>query len=71
MFSEIITTLESNIGSIQLNLFDFGVEKPKFEEILNVRFQIPETPRNVNKYLKLLVNNHLEYIIPYMFQLQF
>ncbi len=64
MFSEIITTLESNIGSIQLNLFDFGVEKPKFEEILNARFQTPETPQNVNKNLKLLANNHLEYITP-------
>lgn len=29
MFSEIITTLESNIGSIQLNLFDFSVGKTK------------------------------------------
>ena len=64
MFSEIITTLESNIGSIQLNLFDFGAEKPKFEEILNTRFQNHETPRNVNKNLKLLANNHLVYINP-------
>ncbi|MGI6483844.1 MAG: hypothetical protein ACOX08_11350 [Methanobacterium sp.] len=66
MFSEIITTLESNIGSIQLNLFDFGVENPKFEEILNARFQTPETPRNVNKNLKLLANNHLELSHPYV-----
>lgn len=35
MFNEIITALESNIVSIQLNLFDFGAEKPKFEEILD------------------------------------
>lgn len=64
MTNEIITTLSSSIASIQLNLFDFAVHKPKFEEVLTTRFQTPETPRNVNKTLKLLANNHLEYITP-------
>jgi len=41
MTSEIITTLNNSIASIQLNLFDFNVEKPKFKKILNQRFQTP------------------------------
>lgn len=54
MFSEIITTLSSNIGSIQLNLFDFGVEKPRFEKVLTERFQNPETPQTSIKTLNYL-----------------
>lgn len=64
MPSEIITTLSSNIGSMQLNLFDFVVEKPKFEEVLTRRFQRSEITRNVNKNLNLLSNNHFEYLNP-------
>jgi transposase-like protein len=52
------------LGSIQLKLSDFGVEKPQFENVLNERFQTPETPRNVNKTLNLLIDNHFEYINP-------
>ncbi|MEG3224750.1 MAG: hypothetical protein BME94_04255 [Methanobacteriales archaeon Met13] len=64
MFSEIIPTLSSNIASIQLNLFDFSMEKPKFEEILTERFQNHKTPRNVNQTLILLENNHFDYLSP-------
>jgi hypothetical protein len=64
MTNEIITTFSSNITSIQLTLFDFGVHKPKFEEVLTAKFQTHETPRNMNKNLELLVNNHIEYITP-------
>ena len=64
MFSEIKTTLESNIGSLQLNLFDCGMEKPKFEKVLTNRFQSIETPRNVNHALNLLADSHFEYVNP-------
>jgi hypothetical protein len=64
MQNEIITTLNNSIASIQLNLFDFSVEKPKFEKILNQRFQTPKIPRNANQTLNLLAGNHLEYINP-------
>lgn len=64
MLSEIITTIGSNISSIQLNLFDFVVEKPKFEEVLTRIFQRYRITRNVNKNLNLLSNNHFEYLNP-------
>lgn len=64
MSSEVISTLSSNIGFIQLNLFDFGVEKPCFENVLTKRFQNPKTPRNVNQTLNLLADNHFEYVNP-------
>jgi len=64
MFRQIVPTLSSCIGSIQLNLFDFGVEKPNFENVLKERFQNPETPRNVNQQLILLDDNHFEYMNP-------
>lgn len=64
MTSEIIPTLSSCIDSIQLNLFDFGNETPKFEQTLTRRFQNTQTPRNVTKNLKLLENHHFEYINP-------
>lgn len=62
MTSEIISTLKFCIASIQLKLSDFGMEKIDFEKILTERFQSPETPRNVNKTLNLLEDNHLEYV---------
>jgi len=64
MTSEIITTLSSYIGFIQLNLFDFGVDEPNFENVLTKRFQNPEIPRNANQTLNLLADNHLEYFKP-------
>ncbi|MBW4256416.1 transposase [Methanobacterium sp. YSL] len=64
MPNEIITTLSSSIASMQLNLFDFVVEKPKFDEVLTRRFQRSEITRNVNKNLNLLSNNHFEYLNP-------
>lgn len=64
MTSEITSALKCYIGSIQLNLFDFGLAKPEFEKILNQRFRTPEKPRNVNQTLNLLVENHFEYVNP-------
>jgi transposase-like protein len=64
MTNVIITTFGSMLGSIQLKLSDFGVEKPKFENILTERFQNSKTPRNMNKTLNLLIGNHFEYINP-------
>ncbi|MEN4006584.1 MAG: hypothetical protein PQ975_00380 [Methanobacterium sp.] len=64
MFNSIIPTLKFCIDSIQLNLFDFGVEKPDFENVLTRRFQSIESPRNVNQALNLLADNHFEYISP-------
>ena len=64
MTNEIISALKCYIGSIQLNLFDFGVKKPSFENVLNQRFQTPKIPRNVNQTLNLLANNHFEYVNP-------
>jgi len=62
MTNEIISTLSYSIASIQLKLSDFGMEKIEFEKILTERLQNPETPRNVNKTLNLLEDNHLEYV---------
>ena len=45
MTNKIITTLSSSIASIQLNLFDFGMEKISFEGILKERSNPPETPQ--------------------------
>lgn len=64
MTSEIISTLSSSIDSIQLNLFDFGMEKINFKRILKERFSNTETPRNVNQNLNLLENNHFDYVNP-------
>lgn len=64
MISEIIPTLSSCIDSIQLNLFDCGMEKPKFEKVLTNRFQSIETPRNVNHALNLLADSYFEYVNP-------
>ncbi|MBV1768552.1 MAG: hypothetical protein KUA29_09740, partial [Methanobacterium sp.] len=64
MPSEIITTLSSSIASIQLNLFDCGVEKPKFEEVLTKKFTQPKTPQNINSALNLLPGNKFEYVNP-------
>jgi transposase-like protein len=62
MTNNIIPTLSSCIDSIQLNLFDFGVGKPKFEQVLTNRFQSIDAPRNVNQALNLLADNHFEYV---------
>jgi transposase-like protein len=62
MLNNIISTLSSCIASIQLNLFDFGVGKPKFEQVLTNRFQSIDAPRNVNQALNLLADNHFEYV---------
>lgn len=64
MTTNIIPTLSSCIDSIQLNLFDFGAEKPKFENILVERLQTIETPRNTNQTLNLLADNHFDYVRP-------
>lgn len=64
MFNEIISTLSSSIGFIQLKLSDFGMEKISFEETLKERFLSMETPRNVNQNLNLLEDNHFEYVNP-------
>jgi hypothetical protein len=53
MTSRILPTISSCIGSIQLNLFNFGVEKPIFEKVLTERFLSSEIPRNVNQQLIL------------------
>ncbi len=64
MTNVIVPTLSSCIGSIQLKLSDFGLEKPNFENVLVERFQNSETPRNVNHALNLLADNHFEYVKP-------
>lgn len=64
MTNATIHTLSCCIDSIQLKLSDFGSEKPNFENILTERFQNPETPRNMNQALNLLVDNHFEYAKP-------
>lgn len=64
MTSEIITTLNSSIDSIQLKLSDFSKEKFDFEEILKERLNSPKTPRNMNQNLNLLENNHFDYVNP-------
>jgi len=64
MTSTIIPTLKCCIDSIQLKLYDCGMEKIDFEKILNERVQSTETPRNVNKNLSLLEDNHFQYVHP-------
>ena len=64
MTNKIISTLKCCIDSIQLKLSDFGLEKPGFEKILTERFQTTKTPRNVNKSLNLLADDHFEYVNP-------
>jgi transposase-like protein len=65
MISEIIPTLKCCIGSIQLKLYDCGMEKISFERILKEKLKPPETPRNVNNNLNLLEDNHFEYVNPF------
>jgi len=62
MTNKIISTLKCCIDSIQLKLSDFGMERPDFDKILTKRFQSTKTPRNVNKTLNLLADNHFEYV---------
>ncbi len=62
MTNEIISTLSSIIGSIQLNLFDFDLEKPDFKTKITRNFQSSNSRQNVNQQLKLLENNHFEYL---------
>jgi len=62
MTNKIISTLKCCIDSIQLKLFDFGMEGPDFDKILTRRFQSTKTPRNVNKTLNLIADNHFEYV---------
>ncbi len=64
MTNTVIPTLNCCIDSIQLKLCDFGMEEIDFEKILNERFQRGETPRNVNKNLSLLGDNHFQYLNP-------
>jgi len=64
MTTEIISTLSSCIDSLQLKLSDYGLENPDFDKILTKRFQNTKTPRNVNKSLNLLADNHFEYVNP-------
>ena len=64
MTSEIISTLSSSIGVIQLKLSDFDQAQIDFEKIIHERFQNVETPRNVNQKLELLENNHMDYLNP-------
>jgi len=62
MTSEIIPTLKCSIDSIQLKLYNCGMEKIDFEKILNERVPSTETPRNVNKNLSLIEDNHFQYV---------
>ncbi|MCK9150794.1 hypothetical protein MXE27_02390, partial [Methanobacterium alcaliphilum] len=64
MQNQITSTLNSCIGSIQLKLSDFGFEKIEFQKILKTRFTNTKNPRNVNKNLDLLDNNHFECLNP-------
>jgi len=64
MCNTLISTLSSSIGVIQLKLSDFDQAQIDFEKIIEERFQNVETPRNVNQKLKLLENNHMDYIHP-------
>jgi hypothetical protein len=64
MCNTLISTLSSSIGVIQLKLTDCSPMKIGFENIIEERFQNVKTPRNVNQKLKLLENNHMDYIHP-------
>lgn len=64
MRNQITSTLSNCIDSIQLKLSDFGFEKIEFQKILKTRFTNTKNPRNVNKNLELLDNNHFEYVNP-------
>lgn len=64
MLNQTISILNSCIGSIQLKLYDFGMEKLDVEKILAERFKQHKTARNVNDKLILLADNHFELIRP-------
>lgn len=64
MRNQTISTLNCCIGSIQLKLYDFRMEKLDVEKILAERFKQLKIPKNVNDKLILLSDNHFEFIRP-------
>jgi len=50
----------TNISAIQFNLFDFGGERPRFNEALNQKI-IPNTELNIEKGVVLTSPNHFEF----------